>query len=121
MHGHVCPWEVYLIVKQIFLQANIVLKSGLLLMVVTVLMLPAVLHFTRSELQQGAFEVSFSRFSSCIMHALMLVAYASYFTSNQVDGTILNKKLKIICQVTVTNSDDSRIYGVKSCWLVKMC
>ncbi|CAA6659274.1 unnamed protein product [Spirodela intermedia] len=35
---------------------------------------PAVLHFTRSEVQYGKSEISLSRFSSCIM----LIAYASY-------------------------------------------
>jgi len=43
-------------------------------MAVMGLMFPAVLHFTHSEVRQGASEVALSRFSSCIM----LVAYASY-------------------------------------------
>ncbi|RLM66628.1 hypothetical protein C2845_PM16G22370 [Panicum miliaceum] len=56
------------------LQATAVVNSGLLLMAVMGLMSPAVLHFTHSEVRQGASEVALSRFSSCIM----LVAYASY-------------------------------------------
>lgn len=56
------------------LQATAVVNSGLLLMAVMGLMFPAVLHFTHSEVRQGASEVALSRFSSCIM----LVAYASY-------------------------------------------
>jgi Ca2+:H+ antiporter len=60
--------------KFYLLQANAVVNSGLLLMAVMGLMFPAVLHFTHSEVQQGASEVALSRFSSCIM----LVAYASY-------------------------------------------
>lgn len=55
-------------------QATAVVNSGLLLMAVMGLMFPAVLHFTHSEVRQGASEVVLSRFSSCIM----LVAYASY-------------------------------------------
>ena len=55
-------------------QATAVVNSGLLLMAVMGLMFPAVLHFTKSEIQQGASELALSRFSSCIM----LVAYASY-------------------------------------------
>jgi Ca2+:H+ antiporter len=60
--------------KFYLLQANAVVNSGLLLMAVMGLMFPAVLHFTHSEVKQGASEVALSRFSSCIM----LVAYASY-------------------------------------------
>uniref|UniRef100_A0A0E0KW33 Vacuolar cation/proton exchanger n=1 Tax=Oryza punctata TaxID=4537 RepID=A0A0E0KW33_ORYPU len=59
---------------QVFSKATAVVNSGLLLMAVMGLMFPAVLHFTHSEVRQGASEVSLSRFSSCIM----LVAYASY-------------------------------------------
>jgi len=59
---------------QVFSKATAVVNSGLLLMAVMGLMFPAVLHFTHSEVRQGASEVALSRFSSCIM----LVAYASY-------------------------------------------
>ncbi|KAF7004283.1 hypothetical protein CFC21_019510 [Triticum aestivum] len=59
---------------QVFSKATAVVNSGLLLMAVMGLMFPAVLHFTKSEIQQGASELALSRFSSCIM----LVAYASY-------------------------------------------
>ncbi|KAF0890700.1 hypothetical protein E2562_004204 [Oryza meyeriana var. granulata] len=59
---------------QVFSKATAVVNSGLLLMAVMGLMFPAVLHFTHSEVRQGASEVSLSRFSSCVM----LVAYASY-------------------------------------------
>ncbi|EEC78153.1 hypothetical protein OsI_17715 [Oryza sativa Indica Group] len=60
--------------KNGMIRATAVVNSGLLLMAVMGLMFPAVLHFTHSEVRQGASEVSLSRFSSCIM----LVAYASY-------------------------------------------
>ncbi|KAL5213768.1 hypothetical protein ABZP36_002920 [Zizania latifolia] len=59
---------------QVFSKATAVVNSGLLLMAVMGLMFPAVLHFTHSEVRQGASEVSLSRFSSCVM----LVAYTSY-------------------------------------------
>ncbi|KAG1334423.1 putative Vacuolar cation/proton exchanger 3 [Cocos nucifera] len=59
---------------QVFNKAAAVVNSGLLLMAVMGLTFPAVLHFTRSEVQYGKSEVSLSRFSSCVM----LVAYASY-------------------------------------------
>ncbi|XP_062226964.1 vacuolar cation/proton exchanger 3 isoform X1 [Phragmites australis] len=59
---------------QVFSKATAAVNSGLLLMAVMGLMFPAVLHFTHSEVRQGASEVALSRFSSCIM----LVAYASY-------------------------------------------
>ncbi|KAK1264062.1 Vacuolar cation/proton exchanger 2 [Acorus gramineus] len=59
---------------QVFNKAAAVVNSGLLLMAVMGLMFPAVLHFTRSEIQYGKSELSLSRFSSCVM----LVAYASY-------------------------------------------
>ena len=49
-------------------------NSGLLLMAVMGLMFPAVLHFTRSEVQYGKSEMFLSRFSSCVM----LIAYGSY-------------------------------------------
>ncbi|KAL6651535.1 hypothetical protein ACP70R_010460 [Stipagrostis hirtigluma subsp. patula] len=59
---------------QVFSKATAVVNSGLLLMAVMGLMFPAVLHFTHSEVRQGASEVALSRFSS----GIMLVAYASY-------------------------------------------
>ncbi|KAI5010390.1 hypothetical protein ZWY2020_012527 [Hordeum vulgare] len=59
---------------QVFSKATAVVNSGLLLMAVMGLMFPAVLHFTHSEIQQGASELALSRFSS----GIMLVAYASY-------------------------------------------
>ena len=49
-------------------------NSGLLLMAVMGILLPAVLHFTHTEVHSGKSELALSRFSSCIM----LVAYASY-------------------------------------------
>ncbi|BAS76897.1 Os02g0138900, partial [Oryza sativa Japonica Group] len=51
-----------------------VVNSGLLLMAVMGLLIPAALHYTHSEAQFGKSELALSRFSSCIM----LVAYASY-------------------------------------------
>ncbi|XP_078432877.1 vacuolar cation/proton exchanger 2-like [Wolffia australiana] len=59
---------------QVFDKAAAVVNSGLLLMAVMGLMFPAVLHFTRSEVQYGKSEIALSRFSSCVM----LIAYASY-------------------------------------------
>lgn len=50
------------------------MNSGLLLMAVMGLLLPAVLHFTHTELHFGKSELALSRFSSCIM----LVAYGAY-------------------------------------------
>ncbi len=55
-------------------QADAVVNSGLLLMAVMGLLIPAALHYTHSEAQFGKSELALSRFSSCIM----LVAYASY-------------------------------------------
>ena len=49
-------------------------NSGLLLMAVMGILLPAVLHFTHTEVHSGKSELALSRFSSCIM----LVAYGSY-------------------------------------------
>lgn len=49
-------------------------NSGLLLMAVMGILLPAVLHFTHTEVHFGKSELALSRFSSCVM----LVAYASY-------------------------------------------
>ncbi|KAJ0703189.1 putative calcium/proton exchanger [Helianthus annuus] len=43
-------------------------------MAVMGILLPAVLHFTHTEVHFGKSELALSRFSSCIM----LVAYASY-------------------------------------------
>lgn len=43
-------------------------------MAVMCLLFPAVLHYTRTEMQYGKSELALSRFSSCIM----LVAYAAY-------------------------------------------
>ncbi|KAD4584906.1 hypothetical protein E3N88_22507 [Mikania micrantha] len=59
---------------QRFNQTAAIVSSGLLLMAVMGILLPAVLHFTRTEVHFGKSEVALSRFSSCIM----LVAYASY-------------------------------------------
>lgn len=50
------------------------MNSGLLLMAVMGLLFPAVLHYTRTEMQYGKSELALSRFSSCIM----LVAYVAY-------------------------------------------
>lgn len=50
------------------------MNSGLLLMAVMGLLLPAVLHFTHTELHFGKSELALSRFSSCVM----LVAYGAY-------------------------------------------
>lgn len=59
---------------QFFDKAAAAVNSGLLLMAVMGLLFPAVLHFTRSEVEYGKSELALSRFSSCVM----LVAYASY-------------------------------------------
>ncbi|EEE56268.1 hypothetical protein OsJ_05313 [Oryza sativa Japonica Group] len=59
---------------QTFSKADAVVNSGLLLMAVMGLLIPAALHYTHSEAQFGKSELALSRFSSCIM----LVAYASY-------------------------------------------
>lgn len=50
------------------------MNSGLLLMAVMGLLLPAVLHFTHTEMHFGTSELALSRFSSCVM----LVAYGAY-------------------------------------------
>ena len=50
------------------------MNSGLLLMAVMCHLFPAVLHYTRTELDFGKSELALSRFSSCIM----LVAYVAY-------------------------------------------
>ncbi|VFQ64384.1 unnamed protein product [Cuscuta campestris] len=65
---------VYSNKEQVFNKGTAVMNSGLLLMAVMGLMLPAVLHFTHTELHFGKSEVALSRFSSCVM----LVAYAAY-------------------------------------------
>lgn len=59
---------------QRFNKAAAVVNSGLLLMAVMGILLPAVLHFTHTEVHFGKSELALSRFSSCVM----LVAYASY-------------------------------------------
>ncbi|XP_057459997.1 vacuolar cation/proton exchanger 2-like [Actinidia eriantha] len=59
---------------QQFNKAAAMVNSGLLLMAVMGILLPAVLHFTHTEVHSGKSELALSRFSSCIM----LVAYASY-------------------------------------------
>ncbi|XP_058191976.1 vacuolar cation/proton exchanger 2-like isoform X1 [Rhododendron vialii] len=59
---------------QRFNKAAAVVNSGLLLMAVMGILLPAVLHFTHTEVHFRKSELALSRFSSCIM----LVAYASY-------------------------------------------
>ncbi|XP_015689440.1 putative vacuolar cation/proton exchanger 4 isoform X2 [Oryza brachyantha] len=61
-------------IMQTFSKADAVVNSGLLLMAVMGLLIPAALHYTHSEVQFGKSELALSRFSSCIM----LVAYASY-------------------------------------------
>ncbi|KAG2678322.1 hypothetical protein I3760_12G138600 [Carya illinoinensis] len=60
--------------EQLFNKATAVVSSGLLLMAVMCLILPAVLHYTHTEVHFGKSELALSRFSSCIM----LVAYAAY-------------------------------------------
>lgn len=55
-------------------QATATVDSGLLLMAVMGLLLPAVLHGTDTEINKGESELDLSRFSSCVM----LVAYTSY-------------------------------------------
>ncbi|CAH9107510.1 unnamed protein product [Cuscuta europaea] len=60
--------------EQVFNKGTAVMNSGLLLMAVMGLMLPAVLHFTHTELHFGKSELALSRFSSCVM----LVAYVAY-------------------------------------------
>ncbi|XP_078429935.1 vacuolar cation/proton exchanger 3-like [Wolffia australiana] len=59
---------------QFFNKASAVLSSGMLLMAVMALLLPAVLHSTRTEAHFGDSELSLSRFSSVIM----LMGYAGY-------------------------------------------
>ncbi|XP_010552333.1 PREDICTED: vacuolar cation/proton exchanger 5 isoform X2 [Tarenaya hassleriana] len=59
---------------QVFDKGNAVVNSGLLLMSVMGLLLPAVLHYTHSEVHAGSSELALSRFSSCVM----LIAYAAY-------------------------------------------
>uniref|UniRef100_A0A0D9VC37 Sodium/calcium exchanger membrane region domain-containing protein n=1 Tax=Leersia perrieri TaxID=77586 RepID=A0A0D9VC37_9ORYZ len=61
-------------IMQTFNKADAVVNSGLLLMAVMGLLIPAALHYTHSEIHSGKSELALSRFSSCIM----LVAYASY-------------------------------------------
>ncbi|KAH7860202.1 hypothetical protein Vadar_010581 [Vaccinium darrowii] len=55
------------------LLANAEINTGLLLVAVMGLLFPAVLHFTRTELNFGKSELALSRFSSCVM----LVAYVA--------------------------------------------
>ncbi|KAL5214819.1 hypothetical protein ABZP36_003971 [Zizania latifolia] len=59
---------------QTFSKADAVVNSGLLLMAVMGLLIPAALYYSYSEVHFGKSELALSRFSSCIM----LVAYASY-------------------------------------------
>ncbi|CAA6659078.1 unnamed protein product [Spirodela intermedia] len=59
---------------QFFDKESAVLNSGMLLMAVMALLLPALLHFTRTEAHSGESELALSRFSSCVM----LVAYTGY-------------------------------------------
>ncbi|KAM5580304.1 vacuolar cation/proton exchanger 3-like [Rosa sericea] len=59
---------------QVFNKATAAVNSGLLLMAVMGLLLPALLHTTHTELHFGKSALALSRFTSCIM----LVAYASY-------------------------------------------
>ncbi|KAG8064059.1 hypothetical protein GUJ93_ZPchr0004g39660 [Zizania palustris] len=59
---------------QTFSKADAVVNSGLLLMAVMGLLIPAALYYTYSEVHFGKSELALSRFSSCIM----LAAYASY-------------------------------------------
>ncbi|KAF3445151.1 hypothetical protein FNV43_RR14844 [Rhamnella rubrinervis] len=60
--------------EQVFNKGAASVSSGLLLMAVMGLLLPAVLHSTHTELHFGKSELALSRFTSCIM----LVAYAAY-------------------------------------------
>ncbi|XP_031113770.1 vacuolar cation/proton exchanger 3-like isoform X1 [Ipomoea triloba] len=60
--------------EQVFNKGTAVMNSGLLLMAVMGLLLPAVLHFTHTEMHFGTSELALSRFSSCVM----LVAYGAY-------------------------------------------
>ncbi|XP_020587582.1 vacuolar cation/proton exchanger 3-like [Phalaenopsis equestris] len=59
---------------QIFNKTDVTVNSGLLLMAVMAMLLPAVLRFTHTEMHFGKSELGLSRFSSCVM----LVAYATY-------------------------------------------
>ncbi|KAL6888644.1 hypothetical protein ACP4OV_009670 [Aristida adscensionis] len=53
--------------EQTFSKEDAVLNSGLLLMAVMGLLSPAMLYYTRSEVNFGKSELALSRFSSCIM------------------------------------------------------
>ncbi|KAL6137245.1 hypothetical protein ACLB2K_062537 [Fragaria x ananassa] len=59
---------------QVFNKQHAQVNVRLLLMALMGIMLPAVLHFTHSEVHFGKSELSLSRFSSCVM----LVAYAIF-------------------------------------------
>ncbi|KAH7405569.1 hypothetical protein KP509_15G076100 [Ceratopteris richardii] len=65
---------VHMQADQKFNQTAAVVNSGLLLMAVMGLLLPAVLHSTHTEMQDFTSKLNLSRFSSCVM----LIAYASY-------------------------------------------
>ncbi|KAG5027446.1 hypothetical protein JHK86_023360 [Glycine max] len=59
--------------EQVFNKEIASVNSGLLLMAVMGILLPAALHYTQAEVHVGESELSLSRFSSCIM----LVAYVA--------------------------------------------
>ncbi|EOY11880.1 Cation exchanger 5, putative isoform 2 [Theobroma cacao] len=60
--------------EQVFSKPTAVVNSGLLLMAVMDLLLPAFLHSTHKEVHLGISELALSRFSGCIM----LPAYIAY-------------------------------------------
>ncbi|KAK7813986.1 vacuolar cation/proton exchanger 5, partial [Quercus suber] len=76
-------------------------NSGLLLVAVTGLIFPAVLHYTRTEVHSGESELALSRFCSCIM----IVAYEWSQTeesSNDDEGPEISKWESIIWLLIMT-------------------
>ncbi|XVE78256.1 hypothetical protein DITRI_Ditri13aG0129800 [Diplodiscus trichospermus] len=93
--------------EQVFNKATAGVNSGLLLMSVMGLLLPAVLHSTHTELHFGKSELALSRFSSCIM----LLAYAAYLYFQ-----LKSQKKLYNMEESETESDDDEEAPVISMW-----
>ncbi|KAL3508931.1 hypothetical protein ACH5RR_028332 [Cinchona calisaya] len=94
--------------EQVFNKANAVMNSGLLLMAVMGLSLPAVLHVTHTELHFGKSELALSRFSSCVM----LVAYGSYLFFQLTSQKSMYSPIDEEENQNDGNSDDEEAPGI---------
>lgn len=91
--------------EQVFNKPSAAMNSGLLLMAVMGLLFPAVLHYTRTEMQYGKSELALSRFSSCIM----LVAYVAYIFFQLTSQKNLYTPINEDESPTSGNSDDEEV------------